>query len=419
MKKPFIRFTAAFLASVLVAVLLLLIGACLPQAPIDANVLKSAEGMAKQGDYPVMADQSFASMLDYYTDALILGESKATTISQWETIFTNPLYQYGERSAVEQLYDYALNGGQEPTRYYTQYWMGFRPVIRLMLTFLDYYQILRYVAFGFFVLFAAVICSVAKHTNTKTAFLFALSIILVRPHVVAVSLQFSCIFYISLLSMLLIPRVQKHPEWIGLFFLEVGIVTMYFDFYTAPVLSFGLPMIYLCLLQSQDGKPVTLKEIFKLFLIWGAGYVGMWLAKLILTSLLTQASGIGTGFDAFAGRIGITKTPGLESYYNPLKALFTVALSMYSDQQGKILLALAIVVVFVLLAVRFLKVKPGLSGILRNKELILIALIPVIWFMAAAQPTVNHHWFQYRGIAVSFWAAFVYLQHLLTPAASE
>ena len=71
------------------------------------------------------------------------------------------------------------------------------------------------------------------------------------------------------------------------------------------------------------------------------------------------------------------------------------------------------------LAVRFLKVKPGLSGILRNKELILIALIPVIWFMAAAQPTVNHHWFQYRGIAVSFWAAFVYLQHLLTPAASE
>lgn len=419
MKKAAIRYTAAFMASVLLAVLLLLIGACLPQAPIDANVLKSAEGMVLQGDYPVIADQSFASMLDCYTDALILGESKATTISQWQTIFTNPLYQHVEGNAVDQLYDYALNGGQEPTRYYVQYWMGFRPVIRLMLTYLDYYQILRYVAFGFFVLFAAVICSVAKHTNTKTAFFFALSIILVRPHVVAVSLQFSCIFLITFLSMLLVPWVHKHPKWTGLFFLELGIATMYFDFYTVPVLSFGLPVIYLYLLQAQDGKPSGIKDILKYFLIWGAGYVGMWIAKLLLTSLLTQADGLGTGFSAFSGRIGITKTPGMESYYNPLKALITVAMSLYSDQQGKLLMALAVVVVFGFLAVRFLKAKPGISGILRHKELILIAMIPVIWFMAAAQPTVNHHWFQYRGIAVSFWAAFVYLQHLLTPAASE
>ena len=47
--------------------------------------------------------------------------------------------------------------------------------------------------------------------------------------------------------------------------------------------------------------------------------------------------------------------------------------------------------------------------------LLMIAALPIIWFMVAAQPTGNHHWFQYRGIAVTFWAGFLYLQYLLTP----
>ena len=413
MKKPVIRLTAAFLATVILAVLLLLLGACLPQEPIDANVLKSAEKMVQQGDYPVMADHSFASILDYFTDSLILAESKATTISQWETIFTNPLYQHGDRTLVEHLYNYAQNSDLEPTKFYTQYWMGFRPIMRLMLSFLDYYQILRYVALGFFVLFTAAICSVSKHTNAKTAFLFALSIIFVRPHVIAVSLQFSFVFLIAFGAMLLVPWIHKHPKWESLFFLELGIVTMYFDFYTVPFVTFGLPMIYLYLLREQDGHHIGVKQVLKSTMLWGIGYVGMWIAKLLLTSLLTPASGLGTGFTAFAERIGITKMAGFESYYNPMKSLYTVALSLFSDEQGKLMLALAIVVTFACLFIRFLRVKPGIRQFFRHIELVIIAMIPVIWFMVAAQPTANHHWFQYRSIAVSFWAGFAYLQYLL------
>ena len=213
MKKTLLQHSGIFLLSVILAVGLLLLGACLPQAPIDSHLLRSAEGMLKDGDYPVMADKSFASILDYVTDTLILAESKATTIENWQTIFTNPQYQYPaeEGSAVHDLYQYAIDENPEPSRYYVQYWMGFRPVMRLLLCFFDYYQILRYTAVAFFVLLAAVMCSIANRAGTRTAFLFALSMIFVRPHVVAVSLQFSCCFFIAFLAMLAVPRI--HWSW--------------------------------------------------------------------------------------------------------------------------------------------------------------------------------------------------------------
>ena len=413
MKKTVLRQTAAFFLSILFAVVFLLVGACLPQGPIDANVLASAEAMLPDGDYPVIADKSYASMLDVTTDALILAESKATTISRWDTIFTNPLYEQGEGGTVEHLYRYAAGESTEVSRYYVQYWMGFRPVMRLLLSFLDYYQIIRYVAFGFFVLLAAVMCSVAKHTDTRTAFLFALSIILIRPHIIAVSLQFSCCFFLAFPAMLLVPRLYQRPQWEGVFFLLLGIATMYFDFYTTPIVTFGLPMIYLYAIGVKESKPISLPRMGAAALSWSVGYVGMWLAKLLLTSLLTGADGMGTGMASFMGRIGITKTPGLESYYNPIVALYTVAKSLFSDETGKRILLLACAVGLLLLAIRFLRCRCSFRDLFSHKALLVIAALPILWFMVAAQPTGNHHWFQYRGIAVTFWAGFTYLQYLL------
>ena len=398
MKHSLLRHSFAFLLSVLLAVILLLLGACLPQAPIDENVRKSAENMVLEGAYPTMADHSFASILDYVTDALILAESKATSIEQWETVFTNPLYSYDQKSHVENLYAYTADPDPDPTGYYVQYWMGFRPVMRLLLSFLDYYQILRYTAVAFFVLMAAVMCSISNRIGTKAAFLFALGIIFVRPHVIAVSLQFSCCFLLAFAAMLAVPWIHRRPKWESLFFLELGILTQYFDFYTTPIITFALPMTYLYLLRLQDSRQNQVRQIGTNAASWIAGYGLMWLAKLTLTSLFTDANGLGQGFSSFSGRIGIEKVSGMESYYNPIAALRSVFVSLYSDSEGKLILLGAVALVCIILLYRFLKGRHSPRELLSHWQLLLIAALPIIWFMIAAQPTTNHHWFQSRGI---------------------
>lgn len=411
MKQALIRHTAAFLLTVLLAVGFLLLGACLPQAPIDDNIRTSAARMVVEGCYPVMADHAFAATLDYTTDALILAESKATSIADWKTILTNPLYQYdyGEGTAVDHLYQYSMDPAPQPDKFYVQYWMGFRPLIRFLLCFLDYYQILRYTAVVFFVLFAAVLCSIASRAGTRAAFAFALSIIFVRPHVIAVSLQFSCCFLLAFSAMLLVPKIRQRPHWESLFYLELGILTQYFDFYTTPVLTFCLPMTYWYLLQIRENTPVTLKQIGKNAAAWSAGYGFMWLAKLVLTSLLTEANGLGQGLSSFMGRIGIEKVSGMEAYYSPMAALRSVAISLYSDQEGKLILVAVLALGILCLAAFFLRKKCSLCVLWPHRNLLVLAALPVIWFMVAAQPTANHHWFQYRSIAASFWAGMSYL----------
>lgn len=419
MKKTLFSHALAFLLSVALAVVFLLLGACLPQGPIDANAFASAQDMIQEPIYPTMADHSFASMLDYITDGLILEESKATTIQDWKTIFTNPLYEYGRETAAENLYDYSLDPSPEPTGYYVQYWMGFRPIVRFLLEFLDYYQILRYTAVAFFILWAAVLCSIASRAGSKTAFLFALSIILVRPHVISVSLQFSCCFFIAFAAMLAVPWLHRNEKWESLFFLELGILTQYFDFYTTPVLTFALPMTYLMILRLQDGRSTRLGKILKSILSWVAGYGLMWLAKLVLTTVFTDVDAIGRGFSSFSGRMGIEKTSGMEDLYSPIAALRGVFVSLYSDREGKVILLAAVALTFLVLLIRFLRGRHQPKEILQNWQFLLLAALPVVWFVAAAQPTANHHWFQYRGIAATFWAGFIYLQLLLKQKADS
>jgi len=421
MKKSILQHTIAFLLSVVLAVGLLLLGACLPQGPIDRNIQESAAQMLRDGDYPQMADKSYASILDYVTDSLILAESKATTISQWETIFTNPQYQYPQEddSTIQDFYQYSIDPNPEPSRFYVQYWMGFRSIVRLLLCSLDYYQILRYTAVVFFVLFAAAMCSVARHAGTRSAFLFALSIIFVRPHVVAVSLQFSCCFFIAFAAMLAVPWLHRNQKWESLFFLELGILTQYFDFYTTPILTFALPMIYLYLLRQRNSISTTGKALGINALSWSAGYGLMWLAKLVLTTVFTNVNAIGQGFASFSGRIGIEKVSGMESMYNPIAALRSVFVSLYSDPAGKLVLFCGVFIALIVLMTQFIRGKHQPKELLHNWQLLVLAALPVIWFMAAAQPTANHHWFQYRGIAASFWAGFLYLQLLLQRAPDQ
>ena len=49
---------------------------------------------------------------------------------------------------------------------------------------------------------------------------------------------------LNLLNMLLIPWLHRHGKWEGLFFMEVGMLTMYFDFYTVPLVTLGFPLLY-------------------------------------------------------------------------------------------------------------------------------------------------------------------------------
>lgn len=410
MKKPcsgLVKYVLAFGISVVLALAMLIVAAFAPQGRILDNLWQSNDLLHMEGTYPHVSDYEEASRLDNFTDILMLMEAVTTNEEYLGSVLTNPVYVYEEAGAdLPTLLENYLNGmPHDSVGFYVRYWMGFRVVLRLALTFLSYFQIRRYLAVIFFTLFAAIMCDIAKRVDSKLAFLFAVSIILLRPHVIVNSMQYCSCFFIMFTAMLLVPAVRRRPAWEGLFFMEVGIATMYFDFYTAPLITFGFPMVYLYALDLADEKNICGKRLGKNAFVWMTGYVMMWVAKLVLTSLLTEVNAVANGWNALMGRLGVSKTEGLEEFYSLELAIERLGDAVFSDGEGKVIYlgVLAVVILAVVVYARrknvSLKESKGLWPLLA------LAAIPVGWFLVTIQPFAMHNFFQYRMIGLTYWAA--------------
>lgn len=411
------EYIAAFCITVLLGLLLLVISAFLPQSLIQRHTVESVDLVMQDLQNNFLFDHSKGSEMDVFTDIMILRTSLTTNDRYLGSVLTNPVYTYeglpvweGSGKTLAKLaYDQPADG----VWFYTRYWMGFRVAVRLALTFLNYAQIKRYLAFLFFSLFAATICSVAKHASSKIAFFFALSIILVRPHIIATSMQFTCCFFIAFAAMLMIPWLYRHGKWEGLFFMEVGMITMYFDFYTVPLLTLGFPLMYLCIVKRENAMQVSYQELLRNGTAWFLGYGLMWVAKLLLTSLLTSENALADGFRSFFSRVGIEKDPNLEQYYSLKEAFEGIRETVFSDEAGALIYLTCAAVILMIVLWKLFRKEVSVKSF-RNASLYLFfAAMPIVWFVITKQPVAIHYFFQYRNIALTHWAAGVFLCCLL------
>lgn len=411
------EYTAFFCLTVAAALLLLILSAFLPQFLIQQHVVDSVDLVMYDLDNNYLFDGSEGSKLDVFTDIMMLRTSLTTNDRYLGSVLTNPVYTYRDldewHGSGKTLANLAYDKPADGVWFYTRYWMGFRVVLRLALLFFNYAQIKRYLSFLFFSLFAAVICSVSKHVNSKVAFLFALSILLIRPHVMATSMQLTCCFFIAFLAMLLIPWLYRNPKWEGLFFMEVGMLTMYFDFYTVPLVTVGFPLLYLYILKREREQCASFRNLLRNLAIWFAGYGLMWVAKLVLTSLLTSEKALAQGFESFFSRVGIEKNAEFAQYYALQPAFEGIRKTIFSDGTGTVVYLLC--AGMLLAIVLYLVFRGYASGRTLKQSLpcLLFAVMPLVWFVITRQPVAIHYFFQYRTIALTHWGAGVFLYYLL------
>ena len=414
--KP-INYLIYFALTVVLALVLLILAAFLPQSAINQHVLDSEELIYRDVMNVRVADESTASTIDIGTDMLILRTSMATSSRYLGSVLSNPVYTYSDlttwegnaETVIRQAYELPHDGMFD----YAKYWLGFRAFVRFALTFLNYAQLKRYLAFLFFTLLAAAMSSVAKHTDSKLAFLFGLSIILVRPHVMATSMQLTCCFLIAFVAMLCIPWLSRHPQYESLFFMEVGMVTMYMDFYTVPLVTLGLPLVYLCAMQASQGRRFSWKMLLKDSFVWFAGWGFMWIANLVLTTLLTSTNALESGITSFMGRTGITKRPHLMQYYSVSAAFDGIREAVFSDTTGGIIYLLISALVLLAVYLGLKRKRISLRVLYNGYPFLFLAIVPLLWFVLTKQPIAIHYSFQYRTIALTHWAAGTYIWYLL------
>lgn len=399
--KKIIKMVMILCVGIFVGTILMLGVNLLPNSIMEKHLKQSAIVMEKETDYYETVPGKISSRLDNFTDSIMLVSSvyKADTglVDRAMNVYR---VIYEDKSPAESLISYV--NGEEGFKNisYARYWHGYQVILKPLLIFFNYQEI-RYINMFVQILFLTMIAVQLVKKRMKWMILpYSVTIFSLMPVSVALSLQFSTIFYVTNVAILLLLsqyEKMKKNEWIGLFFLLIGMCTSFVDFLTYPLVSLGIPLILLLALDKTDKFITALYGIVKYVFCWGIGYIGMWGGKWIVGSLLLKRNIIEDAINTASTRTA-SKTATVQ--FSHLDVLWKNIYAMFSSPIRYIIFAILIICI-VLMFRNMLKDK---KNYFIRWQYMIIACMPIIWYLVLANHSYIHFWFTYRELAVSIFA---------------
>lgn len=355
--------TAASL--LLIYIISLTIVFCFPNKWIQENVDSSIEILNTEQDYPAYIFHSDAVSLDNFTDKLILQKAVKTQ--------SNPLV-------------YAMDVDN-----YARYWHGYNIITRALLVFCNILQIRYLLMMTFYLLFGFTCIQIYKRFKLAGALPFILGMVCIYPNTVNTSLQFSSVFLLTLIfTNVILLFYEKLGKNVFLAFFIFGSVTNFFDLLTTPIVTLGVPLLFLLLL-SEDHLYKKLISIIKTSISWGAGYGFTWAGKWIIGSLILQKNVLLEAKESISIR-----TAGTESYVLDRKFAFMTnwnnIVPPFSIKYAIVLFILGGIILF-LLCKKYQDIRNKLIGLI---PLLFVGSYPFIWYYVLGNHSQVHHFFTYR-----------------------
>ena len=313
----------------------------------------------------------------------------------------------------------AIKGDQNPliaainNNGYARYWHGYQVLLR-PLCLLGSYLNIRYInMIVFFTILSVVLILLKEQLGWTISFLFLITLS-TYSFIVPMSLQFSGVYYIFLLSIIGILLYYKKnkdiPPRLYFVFLIIGSITNFIDLLTFPLLTLGMPLIVICIivLQKKLNKTI-LSVITQSTFSWGIGYCLTWISKWVIGTIFLKSNVISDAIENAKFRsFGDTG----EAPLNRLNMLIANIRNFMPSQSLKI--GLFIIIIFsVVWMVFMIFAHKKISDIKSAFPLLIIVILPFAWFLVMANHSQVHHWFTYRIQMISMFALLYFLVYCI------
>ena len=399
------KFIAILAAGWLLGLISLTLVYLLPTERMEQNVRSSMEVFYTESVYPQQVPGYKATQLDNETDAIML---------------LGAIYDGGGYSAIKQamraarvdisdipskcnvLIKYAWeNQTPDSVSEYTRYWHGYMLWLKPLLLLFDYADIRMLNMMVQTLLLFWLIRELTDKKQQKLVVPLAFAVMVINPVAAAMSMQFSSIYDIVLLSMILILRYHEKWETEGkypYFFLILGMTTVFFDFLTYPMAALGIPLI-LVLIMKKQGLKQGIYDAVGYSLCFAAGYAGMWAGKWIMASLILGENVLAEAMGQAGVHSGAAVVDGQE-----LSHLGVIWRNVRVLIKWPYVLAMA--GMFFVYIFRIFKNK---AAAFRKETVIpigLVCLIPFGWIWITSSHAAWCYWYTYRGISVAAFGVF-------------
>lgn len=391
--------------------LLLLVAYCvfcfiscqLPNKIIRHNIERSVLLGDISSDYPRAIVNREVCRMDNVTDALILNQSYMIDRSDLLTSILLLPSKGGEMRDVDAL-NKLINSEPQPMQYYPRYWHGSTFLMRYFLLFGRYANVRLFLYYITSLLFVLLCCLLYNKSGFGTVFAFVSSAIFMRLYVLQFSIQFAPVLIISFVASIYLLNSNQIKRHSKIIFFITGSLTSFFDLLTTPLLTLCIPLIVFFVKKKNDEKEYrlfdNLKKITSFSALWGVGYLGTWLLKWIIASLLTSHNVIKDGFVSSLYRIS-GKLPNNDF------SMIDVWGSVFS--KTPLIWILILVGLLLIIGILFLDKK----NIKQSIVFVVIAFFPLVWITVLGNHTYVHSWFVYRVLMITFCSTQLALLSLI------
>lgn len=409
MSKNFFEAIGLIIFSAIIGALALTIVYLLPTDHMINHVESSVEIFYKEETYPQQVAGYKMSQLDNETDAIMLlnaiyerkeGEAALKTAMQVPRIDFEDDYS-GRSELVSWLW---LKKEPESVTDYARYWHGYLLFLKPLLLFLDYadIRILNMIIQLFLIAYLLVRMVEKGYKREIVPLLTAIAVI--NPVAIAMSLQFSSIYYIVIVSLLYLcnHNIDDLMQKDFLIFTALGIITAFFDFLTYPIATFGMAAVFMMVKKKSQGdwKNDTLLLV-KWGFFWGIGYAGMWSCKWSLSSLILHENIILEVLGQAS--VHTSDVVIMNEQYNPFQVVWR-NIKVFV-KWPYLLLGVGLFIVGLKKSIRF-ELRKWKNMI----PFLIIAVLPIIWLMILKSHSGFLYWYTYRNLMVTVFAVFCGLQ---------
>lgn len=376
------RTAGLFITAVFVGTVLLVLAFIIP---INENMkAASYDLMGKEGWYPMIpiVSASYETYFQSYKPGVLDGGSDGVML----------------RTALADEYENALIASMDMGGY-SRYWHGYVSVLRPLMAIFDYGEIRVGNAMGQILLIVMLFLFIYQKRGIKYALLLFISYCLLMPLAMPFSLQYSWVFYITYGSLLyFVSRKNgKLPAGMRLYwiFMLIGMLTSYFDLLTYPLFTWGIPIIWLLLLQEENRKQGSyIMDVIYTGLWWLLGYAGMWLSKWCIGSIILKRNIFEEALSE--GEKWIASDNGLD-----FSSRFDAIYINWKHYEYKLYIILLLGwLLFVIIS----SIRNGVKNNKKNKALLLAGVSSAVWYFVMSEHTIGHHFFTHRTWGISILA---------------
>ncbi len=386
----------------------------LPLEPIQKSVADSVSVFESEGVYPMVwpatLPEHSSTQLDNFTDMLLLNE--AACGEEGSPIESAMRVPRVGGSTLDGLREASL--GSKPEVDYPRYWHGSLVILKPLLYIgLDYHAIRMMNSIIQIILIIILLSKISKKVSFGVALAFFAGFVAMGFWAIGLSLQYSPVFYVTLIAMLIIlnyDNIVSNVRLLMCLMFCIGMATAYVDLLTYPLVSLGFPAIlYLVLHKSNNILKNMLCPICLFGLAWCAGYGLMWVSKWVIASLVLQENVIANASTAIQIR---TSTNASEISSETISLFgFIKAMTKHLFNPLTMAAVFASVGASTALIVKHFKGDQDTIRYVINQGIpyFVIALAPIIWFGILKNHSYQHNIFTYKILAITIVAILSWL----------